>query len=405
MKRLRKKQKDLDSEFKSSSKTKLRFKLKFISPKWVVLNLLDVIQSFFKNLKNSFVYTSYWGRGVKYKQIVHVSIIVITVVASLSGLSYRILGLNSSANTAFEQKYFLNTGNTDLLTQGRGLNSVLVSNPNIAFDVFDHQVIEGESLQSIADKYGVTKDTIKWANLDKFGSYQRYTSESVSVGETYKIPEISGVLYAVKAEDTIDSVLSKTSGDRFSVIEVNQLQSPDFSLASRQLLLIPNGKLDAPPPPPPEIPIVAYYRSPSNVGVNADGTGNNPLNGVYFSNPLSNPECSGYSISRGYLPWHNGIDMAKYGGCSIRASCDGTVAFAGWSSYGEGYNVRIDCGGGVRTDYYHGDGNIWVSAGQQVSRGQDIMYMGCTGYCTGTHLHFGLRLDGNYIDAAPFVPF
>lgn len=371
--------------------------------KWLPSNLVDVLVKFFNSIKTFLVYRSYWGRGATYKQAVHLTIFLITVFVALSGLSFRIFGLNQSQQS-LTNNYLANAGNVDLLQQGGGLQSVLVSNPNINFKVWDHTVVDGENLQSIADKYGVTKDTIKWANLDKFGSYSRYVSESVSVGEVFKIPEVAGVLYEVKAEDTLDSILSKTSGDRFSVIEVNQLQAPDFSLIGKSRILIPNGKLDAPAAPPPEIPIIAFYRSPSNVGVNADGTGDNPLNGVIFSNPLSNPDCGGYSISRGFLPWHNGVDMAKGGGCPIRAACDGTVTFTGWSSYGEGYNVRIDCGNGVRTDYYHGDGNIWVSSGQQVSRGQDIMYMGCTGNCTGTHLHFGLRLNGVFIDPAPYVP-
>lgn len=374
------------------------------SIKWIPINVADLLLKFFNSVKNSFVYRSYWGRGSTYKQAIHVGIFLITIAVSLSGISYRIFGLNQS-NQSLSPNYLGNAGNVDLLQQGRGLQTVLVSNPNINFKVWDHTVAEGEDLQKIADQYGVTKDTIKWANLDKFGNYSRYTSESVSAGEVLKVPEVAGVLYDVKADDTLDSVLSKTSGDRFSVIEVNQLQAPDFSLSGRTSLLIPNGNLAAPSAPPPEIPSIAYYRSPTYVGVNADGTGDNPLNGVIFSSPVSNPDCSGWSESRGFLPWHNGADLAKYGGCPVRSSCDGTVVFAGWSSYGEGYNVRVDCGSGVRTDYYHSDGNIWVSAGQQVTRGQDIMYMGCTGNCTGTHVHFGLRLNGEFIDPAPYVPF
>lgn len=380
------------------------FSKKVKDVKWIPVNLLNILIGVFNGVKNSFVYRSYWGRGSTYKQILHAIIFVITLGVALSGISYRLFGLNAETRS-LSDNYLGNAGNVDLLQQGGGLQTVLVSNPNINFKVWDHTVLAGESLQSIADKYGVTKDTIKWANMDKYGTYQRYTNEDVVAGEILKIPQVAGVLYQVKAEDNLDTVLSKTSGDRFSVIEVNQLQAPDFNLANRSMLLIPNGRLDAPAAPPPTIPIVAFYRSPSNVGVNADGTGDNPLNGVIFSNPLSNPDCGGYSQSRGFLPWHNGVDLARAGGCPIRSVCDGTVTFTGWSSYGEGYNVRIDCGGGVRTDYYHGDGNIWVSPGQQVSRGQDIMYMGCTGNCTGTHLHFGLRLNGEFIDPAAYVPY
>ena len=208
----------------------------------------------------------------------------------------------------------------------------------------------------------------------------------------------------------LDWVLSYTSGDKFQVVEVNQLQAPDYSLAGITKLLIPGGKLPAPAAPPPTIPVVSYYRHPTNFGVNTDGLGSQSLNGVYFSNPLSNPDCGGYVWMRGFSDWHNGVDLARGGGCPIRAACEGTVYWAGWGSpdginYGEGYNVGIDCGNGVRTVYYHGDGNIWVSVGDYVSRGQDLMYMGCTGNCSGTHLHFGLRYFGIFIDPSPYVPY
>jgi murein DD-endopeptidase MepM/ murein hydrolase activator NlpD len=130
------------------------------------------------------------------------------------------------------------------------------------------------------------------------------------------------------------------------------------------------------------------------------------LNNVQFVNPLSNPGCAGYIQSRGFwgIYAHNGVDLAKNGGCPVRAAAEGDVIFAGWSDYGEGYNVRIYHGNGVQTSYYHGE-TIWVSVGDHVTAGQEIMYMGCTGNCSGTHVHLGLRLDGTFIDPSPYIPY
>lgn len=273
---------------------------------------------------------------------------------------------------------------------------MLVANPNIAFKVSEYTVQDGDNLEGVAQKFGVTKDTVKWANTAKIDYY----SEKLKVGDILQIPEITGVLYEVKEGDTLDKVLEKTAGERFVVIEINQLQAPDFALEKGRRILIPNGKLQ---PPPAPTPVYAYIpRSPGTSTVSGP-TGE--LSGVIFGNPLINPSCIGYGFSRGFAPWHNGVDLSKGGGCSISAAADGEVVFAGWSTYGEGYNVRIYHGNGVYSYYYHGDGNIWVKPGDRVTRGQAIMYMGCTGYCTGTHLHFGLKLNNAFIDPAPYVPY
>jgi murein DD-endopeptidase MepM/ murein hydrolase activator NlpD len=124
-----------------------------------------------------------------------------------------------------------------------------------------------------------------------------------------------------------------------------------------------------------------------------------------FDDPLTSPKCSGYRQTRGYTSAHNGADLAKNGGCPIRAVAAGTVTYAGWKGYGAGYTVIIDHGGGVETQYLHGDGNIWVKAGQHVSKGQDIMYMGTTGNSTGVHLHLTLKYKGVAIDPSPYIPY
>lgn len=385
-------------------KYRRKFK-KFKTIKWIPINIADLLIRLFNSLKNTFVYRSYWGRGSTYKQAVHIVIFFITVVVSLSGLSYRIFGLNQSTQ-GLSTNYLSNSGNVDLLQQGSSLQSVLASNPQTPFTVNYYQVQEGDSMQSIADKFEVTKETIKWSNMDKYSNYDNYTKENISVGETLIIPEISGVLWAIQDGDNLDSIIQKTNGDKFQTIEVNQLNAQDNSIAGRKIILVPNGSLPAPQPPEPIYSIPFRSRPASG-----DCSPNGDINGVALSNPLCHPECSGYSFSRGliygdggYL-YHDGIDLAKGGGCPISAMCDGVVTRTGWEEGGGGYTVRISCGNGIDTLYYHGDGNIWVSAGQSVKMGDPVMYMGCTGLCTGTHLHFILRQNGITIDPAYYVAF
>lgn len=372
--------------------------------KWIPVNLLDILLNFFDSVKSSFVYRSYWGRGSTYKQILHAVIFIITVTVALSGISYRIFGLNA-ATQSLSENYLGNSGNIDVLQQGNSLQSVLTSNPSTPFKVNYYKVVEGDSLQSIADKFGVSKDTIKWSNVDKFGNYDRYNDENVNPGEELKIPEVSGVLYEVRDGDSLDSILEKTSGDRFSTIEVNQLTGETISIAGRQSILVPNGRLPAPQPPEPVYSV--FYRPRPSPGDCNSGTGT-PINGVSLVNPLCHPACEGYSISQyfsGPYPAHDGIDLSKGGGCPLRSICDGTVTYVGYAGFNNGgYVVKVNCGNGVEGVYFHGDGNFWVSNGESVSKGQDLMYMGCSGWCTGTHLHLILKVNGATTDPGPYVP-
>jgi len=345
--------------------------------------------------KKALVYRSFWGRSSLYKNVLHVTFFIFSVLIVITGISTRLNAVQTASQTLSSQ-VSLNPGDIDLLQQGGSIQTVLASTPGVYFTVTQYVVQSGDSVQTIADKFKVSKDTIKWAN-----SQVNYYTEKINPGDTLQVPEVPGVLYEVKDGDTLDSIVSKTSGDKEAVIGVNELEYPDFKVTAGTKILIPDGKL---PPPPPPLPQPVYARYPTNYGQSlVSGSGN--VNGIPTANPLSNPDCGGYILSRGFLPWHNGVDLARGGGCPIRAVAAGTVTYAGWGTYGEGYNIKIDHGNGVQSHYYHGDGNIWVRSGQQVAQGQDLMYMGCTGNCTGTHLHFGLRINGVIVDPAPYVPY
>ncbi len=386
------------------SKKKVGSPLKRIkSIKWIPVNIADLVIKIFNSIKNAFVYRSYWGRSNTYKQAVHIAIFVITIVVAFSGVSYRIFGLNESSQS-LSSNYLGNAGNVDLLQQGGSVQSLIASISSTPFKINYYQVQSGDSLQSIAEKFGVSKETIKWSNVDKYGNYDSYTNETVNIGDELKIPEITGVLYEVREGDTLDSILNKTSGDRFTTIEVNQIQS-DNSIVGRQTILVPDGRLAAPQPPLPVYNV--FYRPRPAAGDCTSGTGT-PINGITLSNPLCSKDCEGYTISQYYsgpYPLHDGIDLSKGGGCTESALCDGIITFAGDAGFNNGgYVVKIDCGNGVVASYFHGDGNIWVSAGDKVTKGQPVQYMGCTGWCTGTHLHLIIKVNGVTVDPGPYVP-
>lgn len=99
---------------------------------------------------------------------------------------------------------------------------------------------------------------------------------------------------------------------------------------------------------------------------------------------------------------HTGIDIDAVSGQPIVATKEGQVVLA--SSYsGYGYAVILDHGGGIGTLYAHMS-SFNTSAGSYVEQGDIIGYVGCTGSCTGDHLHFEVRVNGSPADPMPYLP-
>lgn len=96
---------------------------------------------------------------------------------------------------------------------------------------------------------------------------------------------------------------------------------------------------------------------------------------------------------------HDGIDIAARPGTPIFAAKAGTVIFSGWY-FGYGRTVLIDHGRGVTTRYAHASA-LLVRTGQEVRQGQVIARVGCTGHCTGPHLHFEVLVNGRAVNPLP----
>ena len=96
------------------------------------------------------------------------------------------------------------------------------------------------------------------------------------------------------------------------------------------------------------------------------------------------------------------MDLAAPTGTPIYASRSGTVSVASYDG-SSGYYVQINHGDGYRSIYMHMT-HFVVYAGQTVSQGQLIGYCGSTGASTGPHLHFGISLNGTYVNPANYIP-
>lgn len=245
-------------------------------------------------------------------------------------------------------------------------------------EIIEHTVEGGETLSSIGVKYGVSSESIMWAN-------SLTDEKGIKPGQKLKILPVSGVAHKVVSGDSLESVAKKYSAESQAIVDFPFNDIPDdFKLKVGQVLIVPDG---IPPevknPPKPKIqPQYIAKGITTSPTFTAPGGGNFiwPASFVYVSQ---------------YFAWyHPGLDLANPGAPAIIAADGGTVVVAGWpDNYGYGNRVVIDHGNGYQTLYAHLS-NVYVSSGQRISRGQSIGQMGSTGRSTGIHLHFEISFKG-----------
>ena len=239
-------------------------------------------------------------------------------------------------------------------------------------ETIEYEVQPGDTISTIAEKFGVSVDTIRWENNLK-------SIKAIKPGQKLRILPVSGVKHKVKHGETIYSIAKKYQIDPQAIVDwpYNSFANDEtFALAVGQALIIPDGIKPKEKPTTPR----RYYAQVPSAGTVA-GTGR-------FAWPTSG------HISQGYRWYHRAIDIANKAVPDVLAADSGTVIIAGWPSpWAYGKRVIIDHGNGFATLYAHLS-RIYVSAGQRVSQGQAIGRMGSTGRSTGTHLHFEIRKNG-----------
>lgn len=250
-------------------------------------------------------------------------------------------------------------------------------------EVIEYQVSEGDTVSNIATKFGVTIDTILWAN-------DMEATDKIKPGQKLKIPPVTGIVHSVRKGETIYSIAKKYESPEQAIVDYpfNSFTNDEtFALAVGQTLIVPDGIKPHVKPISPESTF-ARVKTPDAGAVSATGNFVWPASGT---------------ISQRYSWYHKGLDIANRGGGAILAADAGRVELAGWPDSG-GYanRVMIDHGNGYQTLYAHLS-KISVSAGQTVNRGDVIGSMGCTGRCTGTHLHFEIRKGGVLLNPLTFL--
>lgn len=356
----------------------------------VILSVIfDIFLGKLERGKDTFIRRLFWGRGDFIKSSMQfLSVILIFVI--LLAYFYRTPNIQS---VNAEDLDYIDVPETDLLVMNATLNTA-VPKDRERRAIEKYIVKTGDTLSSIAQDWGVTVETIKWANS--------LSSDLVKPGQTLDIPPSDGVLVTVKKGDTLSSLAKKYAANDQAIADFNWLDYP-FNLVTGTDLFIPEGKMPAPKP------VVARRSTPSSYVSNYSGSNTNvgspdPNVGRFLGWPVAGGSARISQYYKGV--YHRGIDIADRSLPSVVSAASGTVIFAGCygscpplgSTYGGSsyaWSVQVDHGNGYTTWYAHLK-NIYVRTGQSVSRGQSLGQLGSTGRSTGPHLHFELRRGSAY---------
>lgn len=245
----------------------------------------------------------------------------------------------------------------------------------------------GDTIGSIASKFGISVETILWANDLTARSYIR-------PGDKLVILPSSGVNHKVKRGESLASIAKQYDISKEEIIAYNELPNEN-SVSIGQSLFIPGGKKlpTAPAPAPKTVasaPIRSYVGAP-------------PASAIPSSTKLQWPTSS--HVINQYFSWrHSGVDIDGEPTSPIYAAEAGTVLHAysdGWNG-GCGRGALINHGNGIMILYCHMS-KIFVGAGEQVTRGQTIGMVGSTGRSTGNHLHFEVRIGGRSVNPLTYT--
>lgn len=245
--------------------------------------------------------------------------------------------------------------------------------------ILDYTVERGDTLSTIAEKFDISTETIRWAN--------NLSNDNITVGDSLKILPVTGVSYKVAKGDSVYTIAKKLDTEAQKIVDFpfNDFANPEtFSLVEGQMLIVPDG---VKPTEQPTFRRQVYIASGPVI-----------ISGLGFTWPA-------HGVISQFASWyHMALDIATAYGTPVVAAQNGVVSgvSVGTWDYGYGTNVYVR-NGDVETHYSHFSGvNVFV--GQQVSAGSTVLgWIGMTGRTTGPHVHFEVRKGGTLVNPLPYL--
>lgn len=277
----------------------------------------------------------------------------------------------------------------DLTTKEASKQSILVGEEVFQTSISDkprdkvitYTVEKGDNISIIAKKFGISEDTIRWAN--------NLSGDSLSIGQELDILPVSGIAHKVSPGDTIYTIAKKYDTDAQKIVDFpfNEFagNGEGFGLISGQMLVVPDGIK------PSEQPFIKrqVYIAQGPIPVSSGG----------YTYPVRG------GISQFYSWYHPGLDITAPLGTPLVAAHSGTVTQISIGTWDGGYgtNIYISNGDGIVSHYAHMS-SVNVRVGQQVVGGSSVIgWIGMTGRTTGPHVHFEMQRNGAYVNPLSYV--
>ncbi len=338
--------------------------------KFIVKNLhLSFIK--FETGKSVFVTSLYRQRGRLARRLMH------SGMATLTALGVAIAPVIADEFPGRSVNPWDIAGTSEVLSASVENTSMdtLIPENRVRDRLIEYTVGEGDTLSTIANKFGISEDTIRWQN--------NLRGDSIKVGQALNILPVTGILHKVQKGDTVFSIAKKYDADAQAIIDFpfNTFANDEtFELAVGQTVVVPDGVK------PADIitqPVARVRQTTPDAGaVSASGSFVWPTAGT---------------ISQNFAWYHRAIDIANRGLPDILAADAGRVTYSGCVGGGYGCHIIIDHGNGFVTLYAHAS-RLYVNVGQTVGKGAAIAKMGSTGRSTGPHLHFEVRKNGTFLN-------
>ncbi|MGQ9555163.1 MAG: peptidoglycan DD-metalloendopeptidase family protein [Anaerolineae bacterium] len=353
---------------------------------WTWRSLYCTLSEFFSIRANNILL---WRSQSLHIAIIGVVVLVVLFpnVSIPSGLLSLPSGVNNPANNrdymedtvlssrGQRPRLIANANGTYLLQREALPRTIIAEYPQV--QPFIYQVQAGDTLSTIAAHFNLSQKTLVWANESLI-----LHEDQLSVGQELVILPLDGAYHTVAEGETLASIAAKYGASLETILTYpgNSIPDPDHLTVGAKLI-VPGAFLPEPPKPTP-VPRTVRAESSANDGQTKTAQPDSSLQGSgSMVWPLSG------IITQGYRSYHQAVDIYQPTGTPVVAADDGTVVLTSWLRYSYGYHVIIDHGDGVQTLYAHLS-VIEVEVGQTVSKGQEIGKVGITGRVTGPHLHF-----------------
>ncbi len=268
------------------------------------------------------------------------------------------------------------------------MHTTVPSRPRL--DLIKYVVQQGDTVFGVAENFGLKPETILWGNYDVLQD----NPHNLQPGQELTILPVDGALYEWNVGDGLTGVAKFFGVTPQDIIDwpgngidpMADAANPGIEAGTE--LVIPGGRR--------ELQVIWTARitraDPARARLLGAGACGTVYDGPIGTGAFIWPTPLHYLSGWGFSSIHPGIDIAGDTGHAIYASDSGVIVFAGWNNGGYGNVIVIDHGNGWQTLYAHLS-QINMACGQAVFPGNVIGLMGCTGNCSGSHLHFEMMND------------